>query len=409
MAGLDLTAQTDKLVKRVYGDDSKALENQDCKLFNRLKTSPKKPEGEGFYFGVEVGQNQQGIGAQNEHEALATPDYLDVVQGNIKAKKITGTCQITGTAKYAMPGKEASFGNAVLKYMDKTFKETQVRQEQMIFRNGQGLLARTAAAVSGSTTVTFDTGIKTHLRHRMALDIWDSALGAKQANGVKISAISTTADSFTIDTSSTVDDDAYIFIKGHYDNYTAPGKEWAGLPLATDDGTDSATYEGITRSGSGFVDLFKGLEIDASSANLSDDLLQRALEQFIVYGSGTECNMVIMSPAQKRKYLSMSLPMLQYGKGESRDTGHPAKLMWDGKELMINRFCGRDEMYLLNDDCFKKYILSPLKWADEFGGTTIKWNAGYDSGIAYCRTLGNFGTEEPRGILRIHSLAAPTL
>lgn len=408
MAGLDLAGQSEKLVKRIYGDDTTPLENQMCPLFSRLK-SGNKPAGDGYYFGVEVGQNQEGIKSQNEHEALATPDDLDVVQGRIQPKKMTATCQMTGLAKYAMPGMEASFGNGVTKYMDRTFKEGLVRLEQMIFRNGQGLLARTAASVSGSTTVTFDTGIKTHLRHRMALDIWDSALGAKQAAGVKITAISTSADSFTIDTSSTVDDNAYIFLKSHYDNYTAPGKEWAGLPLATDDGTDSATYEGITRSGSGFVDLFKGLEIDAASANLSDDLLQRALEQFIIYGNGTECNMVIFSPAQKRKYLSLSLPQLRYKDGEARDTSAPKQAVWDGKDLMINRFCGRDELYLLNDESFKKYVLSSLKWADEFGGSVIKWNNGYDSGIAYARALGNFGSENPRGIIRIHSLAAPTL
>lgn len=408
MAGLDLAIQTEKLVKRIYGADSTSLEDQSTALYNKLKNGTP-PAGDGYYFSVEVGQNQEGIKAMNEHEALATPDYLDEVQGRIQAKKITGTCQMTGLIKYAASGGAASFGKGVVKYMDRTLAETKVRREQMIFRQGNGLLARTAAAVSGSTTVTFDTGIKTHLRHRMALDFWDSALGSKQASGVKITAISTSADSFTIDTSSTIDDDAYIFIKSHYDNYTAPGKEWAGLPLATDDGTDSATYEGITRSGTGLVDLFKGLEIDAASANLSDDLLQRALEQFIVYGNGTECNTVIFSPAQKRKYLSLSLPSLEYRTGESRDTGHPKRPMWDGKELMIHRFCGRDELYLLNDECFKKYVLSELKWADEFGGAVIKWNAGYDSGIAYCRTLGNYGTENPRGIIRIHSLTAPTL
>lgn len=406
--GLDLATQTGKMVKRIYSADSMSLEDQETKLYSRLKNG-EAPVGEGYYFGVEVGQNQEGIKAQNEGEALGTPDYLDVVQGNIQAKTITGTCRMTGLAKYAMPGMEASFGNGVRKYMDATLKETKVRREQMIFRNGMGLLARTAAAVSGSATVTFDTGIKTHFRHRMAVDIWDSALGSKQVDGIKIIGISTSADSLTLASTQTCDDDAYIFIKSHYDGYTAPGKEWAGLPLVTDDGTDQTSYEGIVRTGTGYVDLFKGLEINASSANLSDDLLQRALEQFIVYGNGTECNMVVMSPAQKRKYLSLSLPSLDYKTGESRDTGHPSVVKWDGKELFIHRFCGRDEVYLLNDDCFKKYVLSDLKWADEFGGSVIKWDAGYDAGIAYLRTMGNYGSENPRGVLRIHTLATPTL
>ena len=165
MAGLDLALQTEKLVKRVYGDDSRPLENQEAKLFSRLKTSANKPSGDGFYFGVEAGQNQEGIQSMSEHEALATSDYIDLVQGRIQPKKVTGTCQMTGLAKYAMPGMEASFGNGVLKYMDRTYKEVLIRHEQMIFRAGNDLLARTAAAVSGSTTVTFDTGIKTHFSH----------------------------------------------------------------------------------------------------------------------------------------------------------------------------------------------------------------------------------------------------
>lgn len=408
--GLDLAAQTDKLAKKVYSkENSKILENMNTTVYSKLKTSPKKPEGEGYVFNVGASQNQAGIKAMNEHEALATPGSDDTYQGTITPKKVTGTCQMTGLAKYALAGMEASFGNAVMQYMKNTYKETQIRLEQMIFRNGSGLIARVNGAVSASTSLTFDTGIKTHFRRGMLLDVYDSSNSTKQISGIAINGISATANTLTLASAQSCDDNGYIYLKSHKDGAPTGGKEWAGLPLVTDDGTDSATYEGITRTGSGYVDIWKGLEIDAGGANLSDDLLQRALEYQDNEGSGDALDMFIAAQAQVRKYLSYSLPMVQFDPGKNRDTGVKGQKMWQGIPILEARYCGRDEVYLLNSDSFKKYILSDLKWADEFGGTIVKWNNGYDSGIAYCRILGNYGSESPRGVIRIHTLATPTI
>lgn len=411
MAGLDLAGQTDKLAKKVYSkENSRVLENTKTDVYSRLKTASDKPEGEGYVFNAEIASNQAGIKAMNEHEALAVPAFEDTRQGIIKPKKITGTCQFTGLAKYALPGKEASFGNAVMRNMKRTHEETLIRLEQMIFRNGSGLLARVNGAVSASATMSFDAGVKTHFRRGMELDVYDSSNDVKQIVGIGIQGISSSADTLTLKSAQSADDDGYIYIKAHKDNAPSDGKEWAGLQLATDDGTDASSYEGIIRSGTGFVDIWKGLEIDASSANLSDDMLQRAIEFEENEGSGKELNMFITNKAQVRKYLSLTLPQLEYQKaGVNRDTGVKGQKSWQGIPILESRFCGRDELYLLNDECFKKYILSDLKWADEFGGSIIKWNNGYDSGIAYCRALGNFGSEEPRGIVRVHSLAKPTI
>lgn len=410
MAILDLALQTDKLAKKVYSKEgSKLLENMSTKIYSKLKNGTA-PEGEGYVFNVGVGQNQSGIKAMNEHESLAVPDYDDSRQGKIVAKKITGTCEFTGMAKYALAGQEASFGNAAMKLMKNTFKETLIRLDQMIFRNGTGLMARVNGAVAGSATVHFDTGIKTHFRRRMSLDMFDAGTNLiKQVNGIKVQGISSTANTLIMESAVTCDDNAYVYLKDEHDNAPTAGKSWAGLPLATDDGTDCATYENITRSGSGFVDIFKGLEIDALGANLSDDLLQRALELQENEGSDEEINMFITRRSQARKYLSLTLPQVEYKEGANRDTGVKGQMSWQGIPMLISRHCGRDEIYLLNDNCFKKYILSSLKWADEFGGQIIKWKPGYDKGIAYCRGLGNFGSENPRGIIRTHSLATPTV
>lgn len=409
--GISLAAETDKMAKKIYSkENSKVLENTNTTLYAKLKTAAGKPAGEGYVFNITNSMNQAGIKAMNEREALAEPGTEDTYQGKIVPKKVTGTCQMTGLAKYALSGQEASFGNYVAQYMKNTFSETLVRLEQMAFRNGSGLIARVNGAVSGSTSLTFDTGIKTHFRRGMLIDVFDSSNAAKQINGIAINGISSTANTLVLASAQTCDDDGYIYLKSHKDSAPTGGKEWAGLPLVTDDGTDATSYEGILRTGTGYVDIWKGLEINASSANASDDMFQRALELADNEGTGDKMDMFVAAKAQIRKYLSLTLPMVKYeGDGKNRDTGVTGTKMWQGIPITECRYCGRDEVYIFNSDSFKKYILSDLKWADEFGGTIVKWNNGYDSGIAYCRILGNYGSESPRNVIRIHTLATPTI
>ena len=293
--------------------------------------------------------------------------------------------------------------------MDKGLEDATKFLNQQVFRNGSGLIGRVNGAVTASTSVTFDAAVKTHFDFQMPVDIYDSALGEKQVDAIKINDISTSANTLTMASAQTCDDNGYIYRAGVYDNAPSDGKELNGLPRITDDGSDFATFENITRSGTGYIPSFKGIEIDASSANLSDDMLQRVLENFATYGSGLQPDWLLMSQAQKRKYLSLTLPQVQFDPGKNRDTGVKGEISWQGLRCTIDVHCGRDEFYMLNSGCLMKYELAPLSWSDEFGGSIVKPLDGYDAGYAYARYYGNLGSEEPRGIIRVYSLATPTL
>ena len=119
--------------------------------------------------------------------------------------------------------------------------------------------------------------------------------------------------------------------------------------------------------------------------------------------------MVVSSTSQFRKYLSYTLPQVQYNRsvgGEQRDSGVKSMMpYWNGMEWLVDTDCGNDEVYLINKELIEKFEIYPVKY-DTTDGSMLKHRDGYDSFIAYLKYYGNVGTRNPRGAaIRITGLA----
>lgn len=408
MGAATFAERTNTNLKNVYTKEVlESLENNATVLWGKIGTSPLKATGNGIFGAKIANGNQSGIKSQNEGESLASADYQNVKQYKVNAKILTDTFEVTGLQVALAQGDASAFATELMLEMDGVQRDSAKELNQQLYRNGSGLIARVNGAVSASTSVVFDGGISRHFRIGMPIDTYDSSTNlVKQCAGIKIADINLSTNTLTLESAITTDDNAYIYRKSVHDNAPTDGKELAGLPRITDDGTDFASFEGIVRSGTGYVSAWKGLEIAMSGATLSDDLLQRMKAQVLNY-SNSSVDTLVMSTSQQRKYLSITLPQVQYSEKDKRDSSGPAVLSWNGCNVLIDTDCGDDEIYMFDMKRLKKYIVRPLGFDNDFG-PTVKWNNGYDKGIGYTKFYGNIGTDMPKAFIRATGLAVAT-
>lgn len=392
------------LMKRLYDDrEIEKLVNDVCVTWKKIPKSPKRPAGEGYFFPVNVEGNQRGTGSINELEALRTPGTQTVVQGKVIPKIVEHTIRISGLSMELAKGNEDSFADNLTYQMEEGLNDTAKEMNAQLFRQGLGRIAQVAGAVSGSATVTFDNGVPTHFRVGMYVDIVNAS-SVKQVDSIKITAIDIANSQVTLASSQSCDDDSWIYRENVADNAPTDGKEITGLKLVVDDGTIVSTYENISRS---TYNQFDGITIDAGSANLSNDMLQRAISRVKIQSNGKMVNKVVSNTSQFRKYLDVVTPLKRFQNKDKMDSGYEEVPTWNGMEWIEDTDCDFDRVYLLNTKYIERFELYPLKF-DDHGGDVLKWDPDYDAYVAYAKAYTNVGTRVPNAHACIKSLATPT-
>lgn len=390
------------LLKQVYDDQGVVnLQNMEADTFKRVGKSTKKPTGQGFYFSVNVQGNQRGQGAQNELESLRTPDHQTPVQGKIIPKIFTHTIRFSGLSMEIAQTDVEAFADNVTFQMDEGMKDSGKELNAMIFRDGTGVLGTVNGAVSGSATVPVTSQVMTHFRVGEYLDFFNGS--TKEVASLQVSAVDIGNAQLNMASPTTLTSADKIYREFTNDNAPTDGKEPAGLKLAVDDGSLATTYQAISTS---TYPIWKGIIIDAGSANLSDDLLQRLEARKKIFG-GRSSTKMISNTSQFRKYLSIITPLKRFPDKETMDSGYEEVPTWNGKEWIVDVDCDFDRVYGFNDDAFKKYEVRELHF-DENGGGMIKWDPGFDGFVSFAKAYLNFGSQDRRGLAALKNLATPT-
>lgn len=402
MASVDSSTISGILKRRYSPDQVENLQNMDAVLWGKLKKGGRKITGNGLFFSVNLEGNQRGQGSQNELEALRTPASQSAQQGSVQNKIFTHHLQFSGLSLEIAKGDKESFVDNMTFQIEEGFRDSAKELNAQCFRDGTGKLADVAGAVSADTTITFDGGVATHFRVGQYIDVILS--GSKEADSVKVTAVDIANSQITVASAVTVSDNAVIYREDTNDNAPSDGKEIAGLRLVVDNGTILATYEGISRT---TYAKWDGLSIDASSANLSDDLLQRCVGRVQVE-SGRKPSKVIMNPnGQFRKYLNILTPAKEYSVKDKMDSGYEKVPTWNGMEVIFDTDCGFGEVYMITPDLLERLDTFPLQ-LDEADGDVLKHKDGFDSYYAVIKWYGNLMTRVPNAHIRLHNLATPT-
>lgn len=404
MADTNLTSIAGAL-KNVYDNYIEDQQNLKHRAIDEIAKSRANynPGGLG-YFGAINDYGNESVGAINEEEQFRTIDSEHYAQWKVTPKVLVAPIQFSGLVAAAADDDDEAFANIVVEALDKARERLLKDENRQFFGYGQGVLTSPAGAALSNVT-SFSVSSAQYLRANMVLDIFTSTGGTAKISSLRIQDVDKInnvlyfAASIAASAVATTD----VLVKENIlDSAASDGKEAMGLRGIVDDGTDLTTFENITTS-SNYI--WRARRIDASSANLTSDLLQRLLDDVPVLG-GEDPDTIIMHQKQRRKYLDIVVPQKRYADGEM-DSGFK-KLSFNGMELWLDQDCQDDTVYAIKKSMIRKFELKPMGMGAHEGSDQFLRLSNYDVFQAYWRHYVNYGTSKRNAHGKIIGLARPT-
>lgn len=390
-------------LKRVYGNYIDRQQNLKHRAIDEIAKSLKKYNagGEGFFGSINDYGNET-VGAISEEENFRTIDSEHYAQYKVVPKVLVAPIQFSGLVAKAADSDDEAFIAGVVDALDRARERLLKDENRQFYGLGTGALASPNANVASNLT-SFTVNSAQYIRANMVLDGFNLAgtktmtsnrvIDVDKANNIIYFTASIGVAMITTD----------VFVKEHIrDSAAADGKEIMGLRGIVDDGTDLQTFENIDSSANR---IWRGRRIDAASANLTSDLLQRLLDDVFVL-SGEEPDTIIMHQKQRRKYLDIVVPQKRYLDGEM-DTGFK-KLEFNGTELWLDVDCQDDTVYAILKKEIHKYEVDGLKMGSHDGSDQFLRAVNQDVFQAYWRHYMNLGTGKRNAHGKLVNLARPT-
>lgn len=389
------------VLKRVYGKLTEQ-QNLEHKALDQIgQTSTKyNPGGSGFY-GAICDWGNESVGAINETEQFRTIDNEDYKQFVVTPKINVAPIQFSGLSDAATDGDDEAFVSAVVDALEMAKERLLKDENRQFFGFGNGLLATVGGNAAASVT-SFTVDSAQYLRANMVIDAYDGAVRTvaskritqvdKVNNIVYLGAV--TLGTALITTSQIVKENVRV-------SAPADGKEMMGLRGIVDDSTDLTTFESISALSE---IIWRGRRIDASSANLTSDLLQRLLDDTKILG-GVAPDMIVMHNKQRRKYLDIVVPQKRYN-DQAMDAGY-SKLSFNGIDLFLDEDCQQSTVYALTKKHIQKYELQAMQMGNKDGSDIYLRQSNFDVFQAYWRHYSNFGTDKRNAHGKLVNLGAP--
>lgn len=395
------------VLKRVYGKLTEQ-QNLESKAIDQIGNSSAKynPGGAGFY-GAIVDWGNESVGAINETEQFRTIDNEDYKQFVVTPKINVAPIQFSGLSDAATDGDDEAFASAVIDGLERAKARLMKDENRQFFGLGNGLLALVGGNVASNAT-SFTVDSAQYLRANMVIDVYNGStktvdskriadvdkvnnivyLGTPQGASVSLGAALITTDQ--------------LVKENIRDSAPSDGKEMMGLRGIIDDSTDLTTFESLDALNNR---IWRGRRIDASSANLTSDLLQRLLDDVTISGGQTP-DMIVMHQKQRRKYLDIVVPQKRYN-DQAMDAGH-SKLSFNGIDLFLDEDCQQATVYALTKKYLQKYELKGIHMGNKDGSDTYLRQANFDVFQAYWRHYSNFGSDKRNAHGKIVNLGTPS-
>ncbi len=334
MADTNLTSAAG-LLKNVYDDYVETTQNLKSRAMDELAKSMAQysPAGNG-YFGAINDYGNETVGAINEEEQFRTIDSEHYTQWKVIPKIMVAPIQFSGLISKAAEGGEESFAKAVVDALDRARIRLLKDENRQFYGYGQGVLANPGASTASQVT-SFSVSSTQYFRANQMVDIFTSFGGTSVITGLRLQDVDKTAGIVYVSGSltSSIATTNVIVKQNILNSAPSDGKEMMGLDGIVDDGTLLTTFQNIQCTSIGEY-IWKARRINAASANLTSDLLQRLIDDIRVLG-GEEVDKIMMHPQQRRKYLDIVVPQKRYQDGEL-DTGFK-KLEFNGMDLWLTK------------------------------------------------------------------------
>lgn len=397
--GSQTTSTIANLVKRVYDNYVESMQNLEARSIDLIGKSLKQysPGGAGFYGAINDYGNESG-GAINEGEQFRTVGAENYAQWSVKPKVEVWPIEFTGLSAAVAVKDEEAFANSVVDALDMARNRLLSDENRQFFGIGTGNLALAAQSHTAAViSMTVDT--TQYLRKGQVLDIFNAATKTVDSRALSYVDHANKIISFGTSLGVAIVTTDFIVKENVRDSAPSDGKEMMGLAGIIDDSSDLTTFQGVDAENNY---EWRSTVIDASSANLTSDLLQRLIDDVAILG-GKEPDLLIMHAKQRRKYLDIVVPQKRYQDGKM-DAGF-SSLSFNGKELFLDKDCPADVIFAVDKTKLRKFELEPLKMGSHDGSDEFLRTTNYDKFQAYWRHYCNFGTSKRNSHGKIESLA----
>lgn len=389
------------VLKRIQEGGVVRQQNLKHRAIDEIAKSSKKysSAGQGF-FGAINDYGNESVGAINETESFRTIDNENYQQYKVIPKILVAPINFSGLSAEAASGDEESYADAVLDALDAALERGKKDQNRQFYGVGTGALC-SPAGNAASTVTSFSVDSAQYLRKNMVVDIFNGA--TKTVDSKRISNVDKSSNVVYFATSlSAALITTDVMVKENIrDSAASDGKEMMGLRGIIDNATDLTTFQNLDASS---MLEWQSVRINASSANLTSDLLQRLLDDVSTLG-GDEPDTLIMHPKQRRKYLDIVVPEKRY-MDQKLDAGF-SKVSFNGKELWLDVDCQDDVVYAISKPHLHKFELLDWSLGKEQGSGTSLRIASSDTYEMYYRSYTNLGTDKRNSHGKIVSLAKP--
>jgi hypothetical protein len=398
--GTDLSSIAGAL-KRVYDKNVSRLQNLEARAINEIAKSSKNYSagGEGF-FGDVNDYGNESVGAINEGEQFRTIDNENYQQYKVVPKVLVAPIEFSGLSAKAADSDDEAFVNVVMDAMERARDRLIKDENRQFYGLGNGLMA-SPLQNSASTLLSFTVDSAQYLRANMVVDIFNGA--TKTVDSKRISYVDKVNNVVGFATSlgaALITTDA-IIKENIRDSAASDGKEMMGLRGICDDGTELTTFENLSAATNY---LWRGRRIDASSGNLTSDLIQRLIDDVAVL-SGENVDTLIMHRKQRRKYLDIVVPQKRYA-DQKLDAGF-SKVEFNGLELWLDVDCQDDRIYALCKKQMERFELCAMEVGTHDGSDKFLRASNFDKFQSYWRHYTNLGTGKRNAFGVILGLAKP--
>lgn len=402
--------------------------------YNTIESSNRKPSGSG-YVGSIVINNPMGSGARGDGQILPDPLPGTYDKFTINPKLNYGVLRTTGLAIEASKGNAAAFAEALGNEVMGAYNGLKTDLNRQCLGDGFGKLATLSAVsdtLSTSTTWTAtcdnDTGLR-YLQEGMVVDPYQGAAIDQSACSSRILYLNPTtrvitfekndstylanhpivaARSYSISAATMASGTQLVRQGARLASWatTDTPYEITGLEGIFDDGTNLATFEGITvASQPRWAANVMGNS--GVGRELTLDLMLAACDMSSTRG-GKKVNVIRMGLGQRRKYASLLVGDVRFAPGNLQ--GGFERLLFsagDGSiEIIVDPVMAPNVMYFEPKGVVKKYELTPLGWGGADGQQMLR-RQGYDSYDQMLRIFTNLGCEQRNCLTKLADLVEP--
>lgn len=324
-----------------------------------------------------------GTSAMLEDDYFPTPTVASSKQSSLTIKQIATVVELSGRTLRRVKQGPAAVADWASDVLPLKVERHVFHKDRMLLGTGTGVVCRINDASPGTSDLGIDSafGIAGLDSAPMLILEDDNLRFGPNANGsslrsgtAKVAAIDFANAEIDIDAlpTSTADND-YVFL-GDANVNGSGSRETMGLEGIVDDGTNVATFQGITRSSN---PKFNAQIVAADTAQsgafagvLSEDLIEYADRIAWERGRGKP-SLLLTSRSGRASYWkslkgdrSINDPAGRYVGGRG-----PVTMLIDEREIRIKvaRKVPTSRAYLLDVSTLKKYRVGPARWDDTTG------------------------------------------